>query len=247
MNRREAAALLGTLVLAGCGGGSSDGGGGGGGGTGAAAAVGGGVAGTPDASALRTPPTPHLALWGDSMVPPLARALALLLPDREVHDGGVIGDTSMQVLERLQAASPALRDRITVFWFGHNNIRLSGSDAAAQVKADLAQAIASLAPGNDDYIVLALVNNATTAPAGTPEYDTVLRLNQDLAAAYPLHFFDIRRFMVEQADPATPQGAIDREHDVPASTLRADDIHLSGFGADVLAKRLQLLLQAFGW
>lgn len=181
------------------------------------------------------------------MVPPLARALSLLLPDREIHDGGVIGDTSMQVLQRLQAASPDLRDRITIFWFGHNNIRVSGADAIGQVKSDLAAAIASLAPGNDDYIVLALVNNAITATAGTPEYESVLRLNRDLAAAYPLHFFDIRAFMVDQADPGTPQGAADRDNDVPASTLRADEIHLNGFGADVLARRVRALLEEFGW
>lgn len=243
MNRREAATILGTLLLPGCGGG-------GGGGSVAPApgpdadpAVGSG-----SAARLRTPPTPDLALWGDSMVPPLARALGQLLPERNVHDGGVIGETSMQVLQRLRAADAALRDRITIFWFGHNNIRQFALDAAAaQVRSDMAAAIASLAPGNDDYVVLALVNDAGTAPAGTPEYDAVIRLNRELEAAYPLHFLDIRRFMVEQADPATEQGARDRRNDVPATSLRADDIHLNGFGADVLAQRVQALLQQLGW
>ncbi len=181
------------------------------------------------------------------MVPPLARALEQLLPGRDIHDGGVIGDTSMQVLERLQAADPALRDRITIFWFGHNNIQLSGPSAAEQVKSDLAAAVNSLAPGNDDFVVLSPVNNATTGPAGTREYDAIIRLNQDLATTYQRHFFDIRRFMVDQADPATAQGETDRRNDVPSATLRADEIHLSGFGADVLARRLQSLLQDLGW
>ncbi|WBY02108.1 SGNH/GDSL hydrolase family protein [Ramlibacter tataouinensis] len=231
MNRREAASLLGSLLLAACGGGS-------------------GLDATPEASgsaSLRTPPTPDLALWGDSMVPPLARALSQLQPGRQVFDGGVDGETSMQVLERLRAAQPALRDRITIFWFGHNNFRQSGPAAAARIKSDLAAAVASLAPGNDDFVVLALVNDAGAAPAGTAEHDAVVRLNQDLAAAYPLHFLDIRRFMVDQADPATAQGASDLRNDVPASTLRADSIHLNGFGADVLARRIQVLLQDFGW
>lgn len=233
MNRREAAAMLGTLLLAGCGGGG-----------GGAPAQGDGSGG---ASALRLPTSPHLALWGDSMVPPLARALEQLLPAREVHDGGVVGDTSMQVLERLRAADPALRGRITIFWFGHNNIRLSGPSAAEQVKSDLAAAVDSLAPGNEAYLVLSLVNDAALAPAGTAAYDAIVGLNQDLAAAYPRHFFDIRRFMVEQADPDTVQGQTDRRNDVPSSTLRSDEIHLSGFGADVLARRLQSVLEELGW
>ena len=238
MNRRDAGALLGTLLLAACGGGGGAGGSGEGDGVAAGAS-----ASSPVLAAL----SPQIALWGDSMVPPLARALAALLPGRAIHDGGVNGDTSMQVLERLRAADPALRERITFFWFGHNNIRLSGPQSAEQVKSDLVAAVDSLAPGNGAFIVLSLVNNAATGTAGTAEYDAIVRLNQDLAAAYPGHFFDIRRFMVDQADPGTAQGEADRRNDVPSSTLRADEIHLSGFGADVLARRLQSLLQELGW
>lgn len=187
MNRRQAATLLGTLMLAACGGG-------GGGGaapapTPTAADTGASASGS---SALRVPTTPNIALWGDSMVPPLSRALDLVLDDRQIHDGGVAGETSMQVLQRLLGDRDH-KDWITIFWFGHNNIRVDAAAAPAQVKADLAAAIASLAPGNNNFIVLALVNNAITAPAGSAEYQTVMQLNQDLAAAYPRNFFDIRQ------------------------------------------------------
>src|SRR5688500_14930459 len=135
MRRRTAAAWVATTVFTGaCGGG--------GGGTSDAAPAAPAaapallaaalppVAGPSAAATTPLPPAPttrSVALWGDSMLPGIARAYRYLASDRAVHDGGYPGETSMQVLEHQRAASD-YRDWITVFWYGHNNVRL---DAAA--------------------------------------------------------------------------------------------------------------------
>lgn len=235
MNRRSALGALASAVLAACGGG-----GGGGGSAGSGAAPSAQAAGSTFAGPSK------VALWGDSMVPPVATALQLLDPGRAVFDGGVPGETSMQVLAR-QAADSAHRDWINVFWFGHNNVRMDETAAAAQVKADMAAAISLLAPGNNRFIVLSVVNNAFTAVRGSSQYGVVTQLDADLAATYPANYFDMRAFMVAQSSPIDWQGSTDLANDVPASALRADDIHLNGFGAEVVATRLKALLDQRGW
>lgn len=233
MKRRAALGALASAVLAACGGG-------GGSADGADAAPSAQAAGSNVAGPSK------VALWGDSMVPGVARALQLLDPVREVFDGGVPGDTSMQVLAR-QSADTAHRDWINVFWFGHNNVRIDETTAAAQVKADIATAVGLLASGNHRFIVLSVVNNAFTAVRGSSQYGVVTQLNADLAAAYPANSFDMRAFMVAQSNPNDWQGSTDLANDVPATPLRADDIHLNGYGADVVAARLKALLDQRGW
>lgn len=245
MKRRAATAWLASMFVGACGGG-------GGGGEVSASSSSGAVGPAPapapapaPSSSLPAPTTPHIALWGDSMVPPVARALAPLYPDRQVFDGGFSGETSAQIAAR-QAADTAHRDWITVFWTGHNDMRVDHTTASAQIKADLAASIARLAPGNNRFIVLSVINNAET-PRGSPRYNTILQLNNELAAIYGQNFFDIRSFMVGQSNPANPQQAADLAADIPSSALRFDEIHLTGFGADVVAKRLKQLFESRGW
>lgn len=224
MNRRQATTLLATLALAACGGG--------GGGSAAALASGGG-------SVLRQPATPSIALWGDSLVPPLSVALQLDYPDRQIFDGGVVGETSSQVLQRFRADA-GHRDWITVFWCGHNNLKFDPA-SAPQVKADLAAMVAGLAPGNNDFVVLSLLNDANLAPRGSALYDTVMALNADLQALYPAQYLDVRSLMAAQGD------ANDMAIDVPASMFRADEIHLNGAGSQFVADRIKALFNSRGW
>ncbi|WP_167772819.1 SGNH/GDSL hydrolase family protein [Ramlibacter humi] len=223
MNRREVTALLATFALAACGGGGSD--------TGALASGG--------TTALRPPATPSISLWGDSLIPPLSVALQMDFPDRQIFNGGVAGDTSSQVLQRFQADTTH-RDWITVFWFGHNNLKQDAS-SAAQVKADLAAMVAGLAPGNDDFVVLSILNDATLALRGTALYDIEMALNADLQALYPAQYLDIRSLLVAQGDAA------DQANDVPASMFRVDEIHLNGAGSQFAADRIKALFNSRGW
>lgn len=248
MDRRTATGWIASLMLAGCGGG----GGGGGpvvsesvGTAGNAAALG----PAPVVAAPMPPPptTTSIAMWGDSMTPPTARAMEQLYNgQREVFDGGVGGETSGEIAAR-QAADTQRRDWITVFWYGHNDIRIDAATAGARTKAELAASIARLTPGNNRFVVLSLANNASDARRGSSQYAAVMQLNSELAALYPQNFLDIRSFMVAQYNPADPQQAQEFQDDVPSSSLRFDDIHLTGQGADVVARRIREYIQSKGW
>jgi hypothetical protein len=241
MRRRTAAAFVASLMVTACGGG-------GGGGTDGAGAPGpdsgaaGAVSGPAPAPAAFAGP-PSIAMWGDSMIPGVARAFAYMWdPPRQIFDGGVPGETSVQVTAR-ETADNDHRDWVTIFWMGHNN------DAQPdQIKADIATSIAHLAPGNNHFIVLSVVNKADgTEDRGSPLYDTIMKLNADLAATYPNNFLDIRSFMVGQSDPNDGEQADELRKDLPSSQLRFDGIHLTGHGDEVVGQRIIDFIHAKGW
>src|SRR6266705_2650092 len=72
--------------------------------------------------------TRNITAWGDSLTDgqPFTRAeaypasLAAIFPDRVVLNEGVGGETSSQILARMQADTSHRHD-ITVIWMGRNN------------------------------------------------------------------------------------------------------------------------------
>src|SRR4051812_25408958 len=130
MKRRTALAFLGIGALSGCGGGGS---------SGPAAAgssalpVGGQTPGATSAeAAVSTPSTPssavaapaaggkNIACWGDSITNLYAPHLQAVFPDRQVYNGGVVGETSAQINTR-ESADTAHKDWVSIFWYGHND------------------------------------------------------------------------------------------------------------------------------
>ena len=237
MQRRIALGALASIVLAACGGG------GGGGGVDASAAE-------QEAGALAG--TGGIAAWGDSHttglpdrpdVPGYASQLRQIAGSRQVFGGGFAGLTSTQIAE-LQTRDDAHDAWVNVFWYGGNN-----QTDADTIKADLARSIASLGPGNQQrFLVLGVVNQAGPSERrGGAAYDTIVRLNADLAALYGERFFDIRGFLVGLADPANPADVVDRQDDVPPSSLRADGVHLNVAGSTAVARKVLELIAARGW
>jgi hypothetical protein len=260
MNRRSAAAYLATLVATGCGGGGS---GSGSSSDTVAVAGSGGAAPSPAAAPVPAPaaapvsapapapaPSPtafagpsSIALWGDSMVPGIARAFGYMWsPSREIFDGGIGGQTSQEITARTTADTDH-RDWITIYWMGHNN-----DNQPEQIKADFAASIAHLAPGNNHFIVLSVLNKGDgTEDRGSDAYNRVLKLDSDLAAIYPDNYLDLRSFMVAQSNPADPQQADDLRRDVPSSSLRFDGIHLHGAGDEVVGQKIIDFIRGKGW
>lgn len=230
MQRRTALGALASMVLAACGGG-------------------GGTATDPQASALAG--TGDIAAWGDSHttglpdrpdVPGYAAQLRQIAGAREVFAGGTAGLTSTQVAD-LQVRDDGHDGWVNVFWYGGNN----QTDPEA-IKADLARSIASLESGNDRFLVLAVVNQARPAERrGGADYETIVRLNEDLAALYGERFFDIREFLVGLADPGNPADVVDRQDDVVPTSLRADGVHLNVAGSTAVARKVLELIAAKGW
>jgi hypothetical protein len=236
MDRRCAAALIGTILLGGCGGGGA--------GPADTATVPGGTTPTPTPTpSLAAGQSANIAIWGDSLTPPVAANLQMLEPNRTVFDGGVNGETSTQIAAR-QLADATRRGWVNVFWYGANN-----PDDPARIKADLAASIAAvLAAGNSRFLVLSVVNEALPQSSlGGATFATILQLNADLAALYPANFFDIRAFLIAHANPANAQDALDVQNgDVPSS-LRLDEIHLDNDGSLLVAGQIKAMLDARGW
>ena len=122
MDRRLVLGWLGATLLTGCGGG------GGGGAPGAT-----GVSSAPLAGNVAL--SSNIALWGDSLTWGYAPQLQTLWAGRQVFNGGVIGETSMQIADR-QVADAGHRDWVTVFWYGHNNLK---DPASIDLQRDPAQ------------------------------------------------------------------------------------------------------------
>ncbi len=184
-----------------------------------------------------------IAIWGDSLTPPVVANLRLLYPGRDILDGGVAGQTSLEIVAR-QLADAANRNAwINIFWYGHNN-----QDEPAQIKADIAASVATLLPGNTRFIVLGVVNQATaTESRGGQGYQTIVQLNSELAARYGENYLDIRAHLVSQFNPGNGQDVADFQNDVPPSSMRFDHIHLNNDGSEAVARKLREFIDAKGW
>lgn len=202
------------------------------------------------ASAGSLASTPVVA-WGDSHTSGLpddrrvlgyAEALAALLPARAVLDRGVAGQTSSQIADR-QAADAGARDDVAIFWYGGNN-----QWDPDRIRADVARSVAALAPGNQRFLVLPVLNQAGPAERrGGSVYEGIVRLNAQLAADYPQNFVDVRSALVQAADPANAQDRQDLRDDVPPTSLRADGVHLNAAGYALVARVVRDALATRGW
>ncbi len=184
-----------------------------------------------------------IVAWGDSMVPPVEANLAVLnFPNRTVYNGGIAAQSSYDVVPRIVADNEK-HSWVSIFWFGQNN-----KSDPVQVKADMASAVASLAAGNNRFIVLSIVNKTIdTEKKGTPIYQSLIQLNNDLAAAYPDNYIDMRAYLVSRYNPNIPQDVIDFNNDQIPSSLRHDIDHLNNDGSVAAAQRVADFINAKGW
>lgn len=165
---------------------------------------------------------PRLVCWGDSLTVGLAPALASF--GFAVEGQGVGGQDSTQIAARM-VAKAAWHGLPTLIWAGANNFA-----AFAMVLADVAAMVNALDPGTP-YLVLAIPNGENPNNyRGQPGYAQILGLNAALAATYGDRYFDLRAWLVAQANPSVPQDVIDLGHDIVPSSLRVDPIHLSAAG-----------------
>jgi len=202
------------------------------------------VPGPAPAPAPASPPaSPNIAAWGDSLTPPFAANLQVLYPARVVFDGGMAGQTSTEISARQRADTSGRNAWINVFWYGTNN-----PTQPAQIKADIAASVAALAPGNDRFLVLGVVNKDRPEEIrGGAVYNTIVQLNNELAAAYPGRFIDIRAHLVSQFNPSSAQDVADAQDDVVPTSLRFDEIHLNNDGSVIVARKVKEFIDAKGW
>lgn len=177
------------------------------------------------------------------MVPPLAAHLGVMMSGRSVYNGAGIGDSSFDVVARQQADGAVHHSWISVFWYGHNNI-----NDPARVKSDLAASVNALAPGNNRFVIVSLINeDHARGIRGGPEHTIVVQLNSELAALYPANFIDVRVPLVQRYNPSDARDVIDFNNDVPPSSLRYDEIHLRDAGSSFVSGLVRDFIQGKGW
>jgi hypothetical protein len=95
---------------------------------------------------------------------------------------------------------------------------------------------------------------ATYERKGTEGYDAVVSINQQLAAAYPYSYWDMRAWLVHDAINAegitpTPQDLDNIAADAlpPSIMVPGDNVHYSPATAAALSREIQTQLANRGW
>lgn len=180
------------------------------------------------------------AAWGDSLTAgtggtPYPTTLSTLRSGALVYNGGIGGEISTQIKDRMIAA-PERYSTYALIWAGHNN-----ADAPTTVKADIATMVGALT--SPKYLVLGLLTSSVSIK-GSAAYNTITTMNNELAVTYAGHYLDIRAALIAAYDPNNAQDVIDHANDVTPSSLRSDALHLNTAGYTLVANQVNAYIQA---
>lgn len=161
----------------------------------------------------------------------------------DVTNKGVGGNTSTQIKDRF-LLEPANFSKSVIIWSGRNNYL-----DPTTVKSDIATMISNL--GHDRYLVVGIINgNYATEYINQSGWTAINNLNNDLKTLYGRRFVDIRPYLVSLHNQ-TAQDLIDFANDIPPTSIRVDNLHLSSAGytkvAEFLNRRLGVLFGSDGY
>ncbi len=131
--------------------------------------------------------------------------------------------------------------RINVIWIGRNNL-----NEVDRVMSDYANMIAEMQAKRKKFLVLA-PPNAAGEVVGNANYGYCIQIRDLLREKYPNNFIDIRRRIVESYNPGIPQDVVDRNNDIPPSSLRIDTIHYTTAGNTIVAQQVLNEINNRGW
>jgi len=140
----------------------------------------------------------------------------------------------------------ATTGNIQVLWPGRNDYFYPD-----QVKANVAAMVKRI--GHTRFVVMPVINGEFASEyAGASGYLQIFGLEQDLAAAYPGNFLNIRRLLIDRglSDAGitpTSQDNTDLGHDIVPASLRADAVHLVTASYNLVADYLNTFIRAKGW
>lgn len=187
----------------------------------------------------------NIACWGDSLTQgaggtpyPAVLQKAVQAAGLKVYNGGIGGQTSVQIRERFLAAPDKFND-IVVIWAGRNNY--SDPDRVLHDVAQMVDAVKT-----DRFLVLSVLN-MNTEVKGSGAHAVILEINKALAQRYQEHFYDIRAELVGMYRQGDAADVKDHDNDVPPSSLRSDGIHLNAAGYQFVAQKIHDLLLARQW
>lgn len=173
-----------------------------------------------------------IGYWGDSLVAGNFDALSILLQTNHLFNGGIGGETSTQIKNRLLADTNKW-NWTTIIWAGQND------PTVGVVETNVAAMVATLTHTN--YLVVGLTL-ATNFGPGNATYVSVRTINTNLATTYGNRYLDIHSYLVSQANTNTEYYYY--TNDMVPPSLLADFIHLNQFGHSLAATQIMARLSA---
>lgn len=109
---------------------------------------------------------------------------------------------------------------LCIIWSGRNNY----SSPTTVLSDNAAMAAYALSNGGK-YLFLSVINSENPSEySGQTNYNTIIALNAELAAAYGANYIDVRSALVASYNPNNAADVIDHGNDIPPYSLRAQDL-----------------------
>jgi lysophospholipase L1-like esterase len=133
---------------------------------------------------------------------------------------------------------------IQVFWWGRNNVpNLTGLDT-------LIDNAVSIMPSPRRFLVIG-VKSSLNEIIGTTNYNACIAMNAILSANYPNNYIAItpptNAEMSAIMYTPSAQDNTDIANGVFPTGMHADNTHLNGYGYNIVANRVALMLKQYGW
>jgi len=155
------------------------------------------------------------------------------------------------------SAQDVHREDTVVIFAGRNDVAYSvaGADGtiANHVVLSTIRLVNHLTP-QVKQVLLVGTTTSTSEPSGTSGYNTVVSINEQLAALYPGKFFDLRHYLVAQAiydlgitPDATDLTKIAGDTLPPSIMVSGDSIHYSKATATLVAAQIYKQLTSRRW
>ncbi|UVC14714.1 hypothetical protein [Mesorhizobium onobrychidis] len=151
--------------------------------------------------------------------------------------------TDVIVQTKIDAASTQ------VIWSGRNNKGINNWSVVSDVQG----MVDLLSTVDKHYVVMSILNgDYADERAGQSEYINLMASNAELEAAFPGSYLDVRRYLIDDgltdaAITPTAQDLIDIADDTVPASLRADNIHLTTVGYELVADHVAAFMLAKGW
>jgi len=137
------------------------------------------------------------------------------------------------------------RNDVQILWWGRRNYL-----ETERILADFRLSCTFLGQ-HGRALIIGVVNSPGKTP-GSMEHAAIVNLNDRLRDEYKDRFFDVRSYMIrsglKDAGMSPSSGDIaDIENDVPPRSLRFDVIHYNDIGNQLIARKLNEMINEQGW
>jgi len=133
---------------------------------------------------------------------------------------------------------------IQIFWWGRNNVpSLTGLDT-------LIDNAISIMPSPRRFLVIGVLP-ALNEIIGTTNYNAIVAMNATLAVNYPNNYIASTPPTTAEMSAImytpTTQDNIDIANGVFPTGMHNDNVHLNGYGYNIIANRVATLIKQYGW